>query len=155
MFQLSPGAIEGQGVYRHELPTALARSFDQFIASGDFLPFGESFGHDLRYDNPTLTGYFLEKEPVKTFVSPKSLNKPGFLYCIGNDFYPFSAWDYLRVKRHQNSRSLIAMFGVPHLYHRPNQECLEETESQTTQCRHQRMGLLGSGDEDQPRILQI
>ncbi|XP_072038675.1 uncharacterized protein [Amphiura filiformis] len=112
VFRNSPNAAEGIDVYKKELPGDFVPSYNDYLATGNFQPFG-SKRVDLQYDNPTLTGYMFPYdrydaiEAMKILASPKKVT---FVYCIGVDLTPFGSWDYLKVKKNHYHRSMIVMF---------------------------------------------
>lgn len=51
-------------------------------------------------ENPTLTGY------------DKNDKTRPYYYCIPTDVLPFTAWDYLEVRKFRHANSLITMYGA-------------------------------------------
>ncbi len=103
-----PIAPMGIDLYRRQIPQEYVPSVDEWLQHGVFMPGGTAGGkYDLRYDNPTLTGYRIER--VDNYrENPRDYGK--FVYCVPCDMYPFGTWDYLKAKKFSDSSSLIDMF---------------------------------------------
>ena len=104
-FTDDPIAPMGVDLYRRQIPQMYVPSVDEWLQNGVFMPGGMAFGkYDLRYDNPTLTGFHLSHVDQYR-KSPKEYEP--FVYCVPADMYPFGTWDYLKAKAHCDSSSLI------------------------------------------------
>ncbi|XP_072038860.1 uncharacterized protein [Amphiura filiformis] len=104
-FADDPIAPMGVDLYRRQIPQMYVPSVDEWLEHGVFMPGGMANGkYDLCYDNPTLTGFSLNR--VDEYRDSPKEYEP-FVYCVPVDMYPFGTWDYLKAKKFSESSSLI------------------------------------------------